>query len=324
MSIQEQNLNDKSFYNHHSWKHEDWLRIFLQTKSMTDEQLKKKMFRFLRGSVFRANVSISNSGYYINNKGETVQIDNSLGSSSFYSEPEVVSNELLRRELNTTFDVVNKDSIDAAEDLIMAGLCPAALIMACEDGPGGGVIGGCYGQEEGLFRRTDLFRYMYPYCKHAKEYGVEESVYQYPLDKCFGGVYVHDALVFRDVENTGYMLKDSPLRMSFIAVPAIREPILTKDSLLNPYDTEITLNKIRTIFRLGLNNGHDSLVLGAWGCGIFKNPPHHIALLFKSVLEEDEFLNQFKHISFAILEDRCSNMSHNPKGNYAPFKMVFK
>lgn len=48
-------------------------------------------------------------------------------------------------------------------------------------------------------------------------------------------------------------------------------------------------NKIRTIFRIGLIHGHDSLVLGALGCGAFRNPPRHVAQLFHEVMEELEF-----------------------------------
>ena len=69
----------------------------------------------------------------------------------------------------------------------------------------------------------------------------------------------------------------------------------------------------------GLYRGHDSLVLSALGCGAFRNPPHHVAQLFKEVLSEEEFLNKYKHISFAIIDD------HNARGqgNYRPFSEVF-
>ena len=49
---------------------------------------------------------------------------------------------------------------------------------------------------------------------------------------------------------------------------------------------DITRNKIRTVFRLGLTYGNDALVLGAFGCGAFKNPPAEIANVFHEVMEE--------------------------------------
>ena len=69
----------------------------------------------------------------------------------------------------------------------------------------------------------------------------------------------------------------------------------------------ITRNKIRTVFRIGLTYGHDSLVLGAFGCGAFKNPPAEIARLFHEVMEEPEFKDRFRLITFSIIEDHNSN-----------------
>ena len=51
------------------------------------------------------------------------------------------------------------------------------------------------------------------------------------------------------------------------------------------------LNKIRTIFRIGIENGHDALVLGAFGCGAYKLLPIEVAPLFRRVMEESEFKN---------------------------------
>jgi len=67
----------------------------------------------------------------------------------------------------------------------------------------------------------------------------------------------------------------------------------------------------------------DCLVLGAFGCGAFANPPNHMAELFKEVLLEKEFIKKFKFIVFSIFEDHNSNKRHNPNGNVLPFLEVF-
>lgn len=79
-------------------------------------------------------------------------------------------------------------------------------------------------------------------------------------------------------------------------------------------------NKIRTIFRIAYENNQKALVVGALGCGAFRNPPKHTAELFREVMAEPEFSGAFKHICFAIKED------HNFRGagNYAPFAEVFQ
>lgn len=85
----------------------------------------------------------------------------------------------------------------------------------------------------------------------------------------------------------------------------------------------VVKGKIRTILRIALDNNHTKLVLGALGCGAFKNPPSHVAKLFKEVLEESEFTGAFEEICFAILDDGNSGRDHNPNGNLKPFADVF-
>ncbi len=63
-------------------------------------------------------------------------------------------------------------------------------------------------------------------------------------------------------------------------------------------------------------SGFDGIVLSAFGCGAFRNPPDHIARLFKSVC--DEFTGCFRVIAFAILEDH--NSARNAEGNVLPFE----
>ncbi len=82
--------------------------------------------------------------------------------------------------------------------------------------------------------------------------------------------------------------------------------------------------KIRTILRIALAYGHDSLIPGAFGCGAFRNPPKHMAELFREVFNEEEFINSFSRVVFAIIDDHNARRSHNPRGNFEPFREVFE
>ena len=68
---------------------------------------------------------------------------------------------------------------------------------------------------------------------------------------------------------------------------------LTADGHMPQVALDITRCKIRTIFRICLLDGHDALVLGAFGCGAFHNPPEEVARLFHDVMEEEEFKCKF-------------------------------
>jgi uncharacterized protein (TIGR02452 family) len=186
------------------------------------------------------------------------------------------------------------------------------------------VTTGAGAQEETLFRRTNLFRSLYQFAPYAGQYGIKPSHHQYPLDRNFGGVYTPDAIYFRESEQKGYALLEEPVSLSFITVAGMNRPDLTDDGYIADHHVELIKNKIRTIFRMGLVHGHDSLVLGALGCGAFRNPPRHVARLFHEVMEEPEFKNKYRRIVFAILDDHNAHQKHNPEGNFKPFVEEFR
>ena len=103
----------------------------------------------------------------------------------------------------------------------------------------------------------------------------------------------------------------------------MNRPELDKNGNIAPELVQGIKNKMRTVFRIGLHKEHDALVLGAWGCGAFRNPPAQVAHLFHEVMEEAEFKNKFQKIVFAIIEDHNSKKSHNPEGNLLPFQREF-
>ena len=81
--------------------------------------------------------------------------------------------------------------------------------------------------------------------------------------------------------------------------------------------------KIKTMFDLAIANNNDAIVLGAFGCGAYHNPPSEIAKLFKEVIDNDGYKNKFSKIVFAIIDDKNSYRWHNPEGNLKPFIETF-
>ena len=76
----------------------------------------------------------------------------------------------------------------------------------------------------------------------------------------------------------------------------------------------IQLNKIRTIYRLALKNGHDSVILGAFGCGAFRNPPEIVAKVFGTVMQD--YLYHFDTIEYAVYH------TEREAANYEAFKKI--
>lgn len=312
------------------WDAAQWIKDFKAyseaVKRFKDRHSMGKI-RNMRAGVFQHTVSLVKKGGYTMDgrdyKFAEEDAQRMIQGTCFYDSPLDASSRP-SSDYETVFTVENADCLTVAKGLKDRGYNIAVLNMASRQNPGGGVLNGAGAQEENLFRRTNLFLSMFQFARYANQYGLDMHRKQYPLDRNFGGIYTSDATVFRGEEKKGYpLLGDDSFRVSFIAVSGINRPALKDATHLADNMVDGTKNKMRTILRIGLLHGHDSLVLGAMGCGAFCNPPSHIARLFHDVFEEPEFKNKYRLVCFAILDDHNAHRSHNPEGNYLPFLKEF-
>jgi uncharacterized protein (TIGR02452 family) len=282
-----------------------------------------------RIDIFNATLDVIRQGWYMAPDGHKVElpsVESVMEAAAMYSEPFRVMIDPTA-PVTTEVRVENKDCVLAAKDLIDAGYNPAMLNLADLYTPGGLVEYGSGAQEENLCRRSNLVLSLYQF-SHARIYqypdlGLVQHEDQYPIHERYGGIYSGIVTFFRGPESTGSQLEDKPYNVPVISVAALNGPRIGADGMMLQAEADITLDKIRTIFRIGMANFHDSLVLSALGCGAFANPPAHIAKLFHQVIEEDEFRNVFKLIDFAILDGYRTGLRHNPEGNLLPFQREF-
>lgn len=308
-----------------TWNSADFLREYHEQTARVErgDSLAYNRIKSLRSAEFANTVALVSQGYYETEDGKKVVFPPDAPmrhGTKFYEKPFHVSAPAAGR---TAVEVASEDCLQAAVRLKEEGFNPAVLNMASRRNPGGGVTTGAGAQEETLFRRTNLFRSLFQFAAYAGRYGVPKSRHQYPLDRNFGGIYTPNALLFRKSEHEGYALMEQPVGLSFVSVAGMNRPELT-DGLIADSLIEPVKNKMRTILRIGLEHGHDSLVLGALGCGAFRNPPRHVARLFHEVIGEEEFAGKYRLLAFAILEDHNAHKSHNPEGNFKPFAEEFK
>lgn len=300
------------------WNEEDWIDTMHRAIASRDEG----MIHRLRVSVWESTVEFVQKGSYLANRKEVkMNLTEDMGGSSIFYEQEIHIPTTAPRFDNTIISVVNDDTLNIAHKMVGEGKEPCVLNMASRRNPGGGVRNGAGAQEENLFRRSDYFRSLYRYSQEsAQEFGIEaDKKHHYPMDRNFGGIYSDGITVFRSDEKNGYALLSQPYKVAMVAVAAINRPEVV-DERISPELVIPTINKIRTILRIAYLNGHQHLVLSAFGCGAFHNPPHHMAELFKQVLEEDEFRHRFAEIVFAILK----RDEERGTGNYESFKEVME
>ena len=282
----------------------------------------------LRARVFADTVERVRAGGYVLADGTRVDLPLSptIGDDTrFYDRERPTGPAAAPDASPTPVEVREGDCLVAARELVEAGEGEVCVLnMASRHNPGGGVHSGAGAQEEHLFRSSDYFRSLYRYAASfdPREYGVSPARESYPLDRDHGGVFSRGVTVFRGPEREGYPLLAKPWRCNFVAVPAVNRPetVIGPDgrSRLAPEMEAATRRKIRAILRIARENGQRALVLSAFGCGAFRNPPRHMAELFRDELAAPEFRAAFGRIVFAIIED------HNSGGrNLAAFRGAF-
>ncbi len=197
---------------------------------------------------------------------------------------------------DTTFEVTNETTLSAGKRLCEKedSTTVAVLNFASAKNPGGGFLGGSQAQEESLARSSGLYDSLltqfeyYDINRDCKTTFYTEHM-----------IYSPQVPVFRDDLN---QLLENPYQLNMITSPAVNRGALVQHNSDRIDDVETVMRgRISNILKVALENGNSSLVLGAWGCGVFKNSPEVVAQLFKEALEQ-EFHNRFKYVIFAVLD----------------------
>ncbi|MDO5849434.1 MAG: TIGR02452 family protein [Methanobrevibacter sp.] len=201
------------------------------------------------------------------------------------------------------------------------------LNFASYTNPGGGVFGGSRAQEEALCRCSTLY---IPLKNTEKEYHEKhrQQIKDGEIDVLYGDdcIYTPDVVVFKSDTSNPQMLDENEwYKVDVISAAA---PNLRKDPS-NKYNPDsgnhqieisdyglfnIQKSRIRQIFSIAKETGIEVLIVGAFGCGAFKNPPKVVANAFKEVIEE--FKNDFEVIEIAIAGTRDTR-------NLDTFRRVF-
>ena len=226
------------------------------------------------------------------------RLRNSPRTSTLYHHTEPLTNTAIQQDIQPTkilsIRVVPTDSLDAAYDLYKRGVEDIVVLnMANAEYPGGGYLSGARAQEEALCRRSSLYatlsgnRTFYPTPPH-------------------GAIYSPDVLVIRKSDDEGCQLLSEGERWwtSVISAAAIFQPRVDQTGMAfaRTKDRDEMRERIKTVVRVAVLEGKRNLVLSAFGCGAFRNPPMGVAQLFREVLTDPEFQGRFQGIWFSILD----------------------
>jgi uncharacterized protein (TIGR02452 family) len=184
----------------------------------------------------------------------------------------------------TRVQVANETTLLAARRLTDAGERVLALNFANGIHPGGGFLGGARAQEEVLCRSSALYATLQGdpmYAAHQRRPQPDSTDW---------AILSPDVPVFRDDQGTAL---DTPWTLSILTCAAPYAPALGQ-----PRAGDLLEARIRRVLAVARAFGYSALVLGAWGCGAFRNDPERTARDFKTAI--GEHAGGFAEVVFAI------------------------
>ena len=212
--------------------------------------------------------------------------NNIIGNSViFYAPKEDVVNDVEVISYTTSECIFKMDFVET----------PFVLNFASYTNPGGGFLKGMMAQEESLCHDSNLYLNL----------SEEEEVYNLNKKTINDGLYTNryiysPDIIFQknDIFKTANVLTISAPNNTGRILPEINTIELSK--------------RIETILAVAKEYNNNILILGAFGCGVFKQDPVEVANLFKYHLKH----YKFDKVYFAIPFSKENN-------NYETFKEIF-
>ena len=250
----------------------------------------------------RTAVEISTLGFY-EVDGNTVSIHGPLYKalqSKVSIPPDAELPEISNQTTfpQTSVQVRNVSSMDAAKELIAQGHNPMILNFANPITPGGGFLNGALAQEETLCRSSGLYATL-----------LDDPMYAYHKGR-FDSRMASDWAILSP--NVPFFRTDDG---TFEASPWIAS-VLTCAAPQADYAEEgqvdaLMRRRISRILDIMAAYGYTDIILGAWGCGAFGCDPKCISKIFVDTLR-NQVEGTFRTVIFAIVDDSMNRRLLRP------------
>ena len=257
-------------------------------------------------SIAKETIKVCKDKQYTAPSGNVVDFSSSLDAAlqgtKLYVPSEVIETKTIFKI--PKIEVVNETTSQAAVRLLKTTNKVVALNFASARNQGGGFLSGAIAQEEDLCRASGL----YP-CLKSKPIFYNENIL---CDDCYYTdhiIYSPDVPFFRDDDNK---FLETTYNLSIISAPA---PNLRSAKDVDEDKVVDTIfNRCKRILEIAGQHGHDTIILGAWGCGAFGNDPALVATCFAEALKD---VPVFSHVCFAVYDTRT------PPHLFETFNQVF-
>ena len=258
--------------------------------------------------IARETAQIMRDGTYLDASGQShdiaADIDRAVEQTRLYP-PDWTPNSLGQAHYQTRIEVTNETTFSAARRLFDEGKNAASLNFASATNVGGGWLNGARAQEEYLCRNSILAQCL----ENQRDFYDYHQDHRAPRYSSMM-LYSPDVPVIRDEFDN--LCAPWPCSILTAAAPNLNNGMAMPLAELR----ELWPARIARVFDVALAHDHDSLVLGAWGCGAFKNDPTMVAQAFAEVAAQYD--GQFDLLLFAVLDVGLK------QGNFEPFARQFK
>ncbi|MER7672002.1 TIGR02452 family protein [Kitasatospora sp. NPDC096128] len=246
--------------------------------------------------VARVNEEIAARGSYRTAGGELVQVGEQLAAAraGTVSYAPTGLDALLaageRGPAGGRIEVTAEGSVEAARRLVAAGAGPVGVLnFASARNPGGGYLRGARAQEEDLCRSALLYSCL-----------VEAPDYYEAHRASTDLRYSHRVIVSPAVPvirgGRGELLA-RPYPVTFLTSPAPNAGQLERRSAGTDVRGVLAERALRVLAAAARHEVR-ALVLGAWGCGVFRNDPAQVAEAFEGALAR--YGGAFERVVFAV------------------------
>jgi len=263
--------------------------------------VKEKIIVSLKG-VAKETLRILKEGKYITHSGKIVEFSaeqHAAVKGTILYTPDQAQALLTKQNVYDTaqpiIEVTDEKTQAAAGRLVQLEGCGDLVLLnyASARNPGGGFINGAKAQEEDLARCSGL----YP-CLLTQPAYYEANRNQDSLLYTDHVIYSPRVPWFR-MRNRD--LSENVFLASVITAPAPNAgQVLRRDSQAWPATEKALRHRAGIILAVARDNGHRSLLLGAWGCGVFRNRPDMVADAFGKWIADPRFRGCFDRIVFAV------------------------
>lgn len=305
-------FRESIFQDINAWDAESWLSLFQEAEKVKNFNVVKA----LRCLEYSHTYHLLKRGSFRLDGAEYPLREVPVHTTCYNDLPIVPALENADNATECSVQVVEQDCLEAAAELVQEGLKVGVLNMASASSPGGGVTHGAGAQEEYLHRTSNYALWASKLRSRDLTEGYAGDEPLYPMPMPYSVYATKNVCVFRGSEAQGYCLQ-KPFSVTMLACAAINSPQLVNEehedgssrARMCTADVRLTQLKLAAVLSAAAQEGCDAVVLSAFGCGAFKNPPENIAEIMQSVVSRFRF--HFKTISVAVIRD------HNSKQNIA-------